>query len=431
MEGKEQSDAVLRKRETDDLERAVRLMLLLSRVEFCDDEKEQIFAEANGFSGWKLFTKLVVEHGVAALVWQNICDLSLDGQVPETERIMLEALRMQSIARVAFISDISADVVKNLENEGIRVVLLKGLALEHTVYGNRGLRQMSDADLLVAPENALKARDILIREGFVSMPMKSPLYRYIVLDLGNHLPELHRGGVSVDLHFRLFGADSEEMSKRAVDESEEISGRAVEEFEETSNEADEKSGAITREDGIFHVLDPLTAFLNLVSHIRKHEVKGEFQLRLWVDIYLLLSKHGGRIISDIMPAAAAQAGISDEVRVVMTIMQQVWGVVVPPGMRALPGSDEEKKAGGFMHALICPGSVAPVSQRAMFTANIRSMKSLRKKMIFIVGDLFPSFDFMKRRYGCRSALSTLLFYPHRLGKLAWVLGLPAASSQDD
>ena len=402
-------DAVLRKRENDDLEGAVRLMLLLSRVEFCDDERKQIATEVYGFSGWKLFTSLVVRHGVAALVWQNICDLSLDGQLPETERIMLEALRIKSIARVAFISSVAADVIKYLDNEGIRVALLKGLALEHTVYGGRGLRQMSDADLLVAPGDALRARDILIKAGFVSNPMKSHLYRHIILDLGNHLPELHRGGVSVDLHYRLFGAGSEEMSKRAVEESEEI----------------------TREDGTFHVLDPLTAFLNLVSHIHKHEVKGEFQLRLWVDIYLLLRKHGSRIINNAMPAAAEQAGISDEVRVVMTIMHQVWGVEVPPEMRALPGSDEEKKAGEFMHALMYPGSVAPVSQRAMFTTNIRSMRSLRKKMIFILGDLFPSFDFMKRRYGCRSALSALLFYPHRLGKLAWVLGLPAASSQDD
>jgi hypothetical protein len=46
---------------------------------------------------------------------------------------------------------------------------------------------MSDADLLVAPSDALKARDILVREGFSSMPLKSPLYRHIILDLGNHL----------------------------------------------------------------------------------------------------------------------------------------------------------------------------------------------------------------------------------------------------
>ena len=62
--------------------------------------------------------------------------------------------------------------------------------ITNMIYGSRGLRQMSDADLLVAPGNALRAREILLREGFVSRPMKSSLYWHIVLDLGNHLPEL-------------------------------------------------------------------------------------------------------------------------------------------------------------------------------------------------------------------------------------------------
>ncbi|MDX9773084.1 MAG: nucleotidyltransferase family protein [Bacteroidales bacterium] len=395
--------------ENDDHERAVRLILLLSRVEFLDDEKRQIVAGVSKFSGWKLFTILAIRHGVAALIWQNIRDLSLEDKVPEPERIILEGLRVKSIARVAYISSVADGVAKMLEEEGIRVVLLKGLALEHMVYGSRGLRQMSDADLLVAPGNALRARDILVREGFISMPMKSPIYRHIVLDLGNHLPELHRGGVSVDLHYRLFGPGSEEMVNRAVEESEEI----------------------TEGGTVLYVLAPLTAFLGLVSHIRKHEVKGEFQLRLWSDIYLLLKKYGGRIINDTLPAAAEQAGISREVRAVMTIMEQVWGLQIPSVMRALPGSDEERRAGRFMHELMYPGSVMPVSQRAMFTSNIRSMNSFRKKMIFILGDIFPSVDFMKRRYGCRSTLLALLYYPHRLGKLAWLLGLPAAKSQND
>ncbi len=395
--------------DSGDLAKAVRLILLLTRVEFRDDEKQRITAEANSFSGWKLFTALAVRHGVAALVWQNICDLSLDSLVPETESILLEGLRIKSIARVAYISDVAANVVRVLEDEGIRVVLLKGLALENMIYGSRGLRQMSDADLLVAPGNALRAREILLREGFVSRPMKSSLYRHIVLDLGNHLPELHRGGVSVDLHFRLFGSGPEGYVNRAVEESVEINVR----------------------DATFHVPAPLTLFLGLVSHIRKHEVKGEFQLRLWTDIYLLLGKYGDQILTDALPAEAGQAGIESEVRVVLTIMEQVWGVKIPPGSGALQGSREEERASRFMHDLMYPESVIPVSQREMFTSNFRSLNGYRKKLIFILGDLFPSVEFMKQRYGCRSAFTAIFFYPHRLGKLAWILGISAGKGQDD
>lgn len=419
----------------DQLRRSVQLLLLLGRTEFSDDGKRQITAEFDIFSSWKLFASLAVRHGIAALVWQNITDLGLAGKVPETERTLLEGLRFKSIARVAWISETAAAVCALLEKEGIRVVLLKGLALENTVYGSRGLRQMSDADLLVTPSDALRASDILTADGFRSMPLKSPLYKHIILDLGNHLPEVHRGGISVDLHYRLFGPEAEESVARAVTEAE----------------------TIVAGNFRFRVLPPVISFLALVSHIYKHEVKGEFQLRLWVDIYLLLQKYGSSILTEALPPAAKEAGISSEARIVLSVMEQVWGIEIPAAMKIRKGNSapqsnednthtgkekavaeavamrdgsEEARAGRFMHDLMHPGSVVPLSQREMFKRNLKSLKSPGKKLIFILGDIFPSVGFMKNRYGCRSTLKALLFYPHRLGKLAWVLGLPGANNRD-
>ncbi|HOT17993.1 MAG TPA: nucleotidyltransferase family protein, partial [Bacteroidales bacterium] len=209
---------------SDGLRRAVNLLLLLSRMDFSAEQKRLIAEEIRLFDEWKQFAGLAVRHGVAALIWQNLSDLGHAGEVPKAERNILEGLRFKSIARVSWITEAAARVTALLEREGIKVVLLKGLALEHTVYGSKGLRQMSDADLLVAPADALRARDILIRDGFRSMSLKSPLYRHIILDLGNHLPELHRGGISVDLHYRLFGPEGEEMVERAIRDSVIITG---------------------------------------------------------------------------------------------------------------------------------------------------------------------------------------------------------------
>ncbi|MBK7488927.1 MAG: nucleotidyltransferase family protein [Bacteroidales bacterium] len=209
---------------SDGRRRAVNLLLLLSRMDFSAEQKRLIAEEIRLFDEWKQFAGLAVRHGVAALIWQNLSDLGHAGEVPKAERNILEGLRFKSIARVSWITEAAARVTALLEREGIKVVLLKGLALEHTVYGSKGLRQMSDADLLVAPADALRARDILIRDGFRSMSLKSPLYRHIILDLGNHLPELHRGGISVDLHYRLFGPEGEEMVERAIRDSVIITG---------------------------------------------------------------------------------------------------------------------------------------------------------------------------------------------------------------
>jgi len=253
---------------------------------------------------------------------------------------------------------------------------------------------------------------------------------------------MHRGGISVDLHYRLFGPEGEEMVGRAISTAQEISagGKA------------------------FRVLPPVTAFLGLVSHIQKHEVKGEFQLRLYADIYLLLKKHGSVIINKDLMAAAREAGIEAEVRVVLAVMHKVWSLDFPGEMTSESGEtiagsgkltsgpeeistlsgevrditwelktrtgDEQRKADRFMHDLMYPGQITPESQREMFTRNLHSIRGLKKKLIFIAGDVFPSVEFMKRRYGCRSSLSTLLHYPHRLGKLIWIFSPERANNRN-
>jgi hypothetical protein len=173
----------------------------------------------------------------------------------------------------------------------------------------------------------------------------------------------------------------------------------------------------------------MTAFLALVSHIYKHRIKGEFQLRLYADIYLLLKEHPNIIITQTLPAAIEQAGIPGEVRVVLTVMEQAWGLSVPPAMKARQG-EEQKKASRFMHDLMYPDLLRPESQYEMFRRNLGSLKGFRKKLLFITGDIFPAVDFMRRRYRCRSGLSAMLYYPHRIGKLFWVLGLSKAKKQD-
>ncbi len=379
-------------------DQVITLMLLLSRTTFT--EEERILAEkgCRTLTGWKLFADLVIRHGVAALVWQNITDLGLTEAVPEQERGLLENIRFKTIARVSYITSEAADIVTELDKEGIRALLLKGLALEHSVYGSRGLRQMSDADLLVAPEDALRAQDILVKTGFVSRPMKSSLYRRIILDLGNHLPELHRNGISVDMHHRLFGPEGTAIVRRALDKPETISvtGRT------------------------FYVLPPGIALLGLVNHIFKHEVKGEFQLRLYTDIYLLVKEHGGKIFNENLLHDADRVGISGGLRTVLTILNRFYGIDVPQEYNAMDGPEQEKVA-AFRDNLLDPGQAKPLSRKEIFLENFRSLRGLRRKLIFITGDLFPSLEFMKNRYGCRTALSALLYYPHRLGKFLWVI----------
>ena len=128
-----------------------------------------------------------------------------------------------------------------------------------------------------------------------------------------------------------------------------------------------------------------------------------------------------------MPSSV-QAGIEQEVREVLSVISGAWNIEIPGEMRL--GQEQEQEAvRTFIQRILHPGLVKPVSQREFFYRNLKSISGLRKKLIFIAGDFFPSIRFMKRRYGCRTTMQALLHYPHRLGKISWILGIITASRQ--
>ncbi len=374
------------------------LLIALSRVDFTAEERRRAEDLCGKVTDWNLFAGLAVRHGVAALVWRNLSDLGLTDRVTESAGKTLEGAMLKTIARVTYITSAAVEIIRALGNAGIRVLMLKGLALEHSVYGSGGLRQMSDADLLVSPGDVFRARDVIASLGYESRPLKSPLYRHILPDLGNHLPEMHRGGISVDLHHRLFGARATALTEEAVS----------------------APGTVTAAGMTCNVLPPRISFLYLVAHLQKHDIKGEFQLRLYCDIYLILLKYGSDILTAQLPEEARMAGIEEEVKVVLHLMKVLYDFDVPAEFTAGIRTELIDPA-RFLVNLENPGYAEPVSAAEFYRRNLGAINGTYGKLIFIAGDLFPAITFMKKRYGRRTALGASLFYPHRLGKIFVIL----------
>ena len=78
------------------------------------------------------------------------------------------------------------------------------MALEHTVYRAKGLRQMTDNDILVKKDDVLKTWLLLQKHGFKPEMIKSPLFRKVMIDIGKHMPALVKEGYQIEIHHRLF-----------------------------------------------------------------------------------------------------------------------------------------------------------------------------------------------------------------------------------
>lgn len=221
--------------------------------------------------------KLINAHGIIALATYNIKEASLEKEIPPDAMTYLENGFMKSVVRNTWLTERWKEVNAILNNAGIKHILLKGMALEHTIYGSAGLRQMNDNDIYIKPEESVKAWNLLQEKGFVQEPFKSPLFKKMRFDLGRHLPALYKDGYALEIHDYLF-------DRKSTD---------------NANYSDPFSDAveITIGETKAFILSEEMQMKHLISHFEQHVITGDCQLRMYTDI-ILLDKSSPIEISD-------------------------------------------------------------------------------------------------------------------------------------
>ncbi|MGD0583746.1 MAG: nucleotidyltransferase family protein [Bacteroidales bacterium] len=372
------------------------LLLGLCRPFFTAEQAEKLKGLAARISDWDHFVSLANEHGVASLVYNNLLGLSLLSYLPPASAEFLQKTRMLNISRNAFHITAIEEVLSILNREGIKVVLLKGLALEFSVYGNSSLRQMTDVDILIDRRDFIRARHVMMENGYDSMPVKSGLHKPIIAFTGKHLPTMLKNGASIDIHIELFPGKRNRLTDMLFDSSAEIK--------------------VDRERAF--IPSPQLFFLFLVKHLYQHEINNESQLRLYSDLVFLLGMHRDEIINWDLLARASEAGITKILAWKLELLRDLWGIQFPQWIDDfidkwfIPDSINK-----FVFFLKSPKNNKPDRPGYVYRQIIRDIPGIHRKLLFIAGDIFPSVRFMKERYGCKTNWKAVLYYPVRLGKL--------------
>lgn len=375
------------------------LLLELCRLSFNKEQITSIRELVTAVTDWEYFTFLVNEHGVAALTCHNLEKPGFLELLPSESATFLKNALMLSLSRNAFYMETISEVLRILNEEKIKVVLLKGLALELSIYGNSGLRQMTDVDILLSRRDCMPARNILIGHGYRSLPVKSVLFRLIILDAGKHLPSLIKNGASVEIHHELFGGKKNMLTKLLMETSTSVSVKGQRAF----------------------IPVPQLFFLYLVRHLYLHEMNDESQLRLYADLVVLLEKHYDQIINYELLDHASNAGMSNILASKLMPLRDLWEITFPGWIdEFIDKWSTPDSTGRFFFFLKSPKN-NPAMGKAQFYRNIvKEIPGLHRKILFVLGDLFPTFTFMRKRYNCKSSFKTLSYYPHRFGKVLWL-----------
>lgn len=151
--------------ETDNrLAQAYRLLALCARVESHPAFQEQLAAQVDAFRAWDILPGQAELHGMAPLLWHHLKASGLEIPI-ETDRI-LQGLYLRHRYHNQFHTESLLELTALLGEAGIHPVVLKGLALAHTIYPQPALRPTSDLDLLLPTDAVLPALRLMQEAGY-------------------------------------------------------------------------------------------------------------------------------------------------------------------------------------------------------------------------------------------------------------------------
>jgi hypothetical protein len=357
-------------------------------------------------------------------VQKNIADSGLKEVLPSTLYQGLRNQTFKSIARNSFIMSALRDAAEVLSAAGVVPVLLKGTALELSVYAESGFRPMSDADILLPREQCMKAWRVLQAAGFRPLPFKSPLHRLIPLHIGKHLPSLVKGGFSLEIHHGLWWGVGERVTEMMVNKG---TGYRVQgagyKVQDTRYRVQGSAFAKATADRAGHGVNvkippPGLHFLYLVSHLVQHEKDGNSQLRQYNDLVAMIDYYGAEEVVEVALEYAGEVGLEAELRNKIGLLRMFMGVELPEKYHYEPSADAVDR---FVSFLGNPKGNPVGDRRVIYRETVRGVPGLHRKLIFLIGDIFPGFRFMKQRYGKSSVWGILPYYFLRTGKVLWLI----------
>jgi hypothetical protein len=170
------------------------------------DKQEQAIREAVGAGvDWMEYIRLIDRHRTPALSWvalKRVPGLQIPEAVKQQLQKRSDACRMQAVRNCMQL----AGALKGFHSAAIPVMPVKGPILSLELYGDVGLRQSHDLDLIVNPEDLARAQACLENMGWrldESWFPLSPRQWESVLRHEYHLGFVHsHGDCLLELHWR-------------------------------------------------------------------------------------------------------------------------------------------------------------------------------------------------------------------------------------
>jgi hypothetical protein len=373
-----------------------------------DDHTKNIeqFLSVNKQINWEKFCSYSIKHGVAALLYKRLSDAGDIRFLPFIVSDLFKQQYYRTFAQNTVFSENLKNVSITAQKENIQVILLKGMALLENVYMDIGLRPMSDVDVLIAEKDATRFGNML---GTLNYVVYNETKSKLITKAGHfHLPPfIHIDNKAmIEVHTHIHSDDS----PMKIDISEFL-----------NNSLPHRSYGPN-----IGILSPADLLHHLCIHINEHLQTNEIRLSHFYDIAELIKKYNNngldwrKFIDDTVKFNSTQAVFPQ------LYLAHKYFLTDLPAQISERFDDFNKNYvdRNFLDILL----LSPLNSKELADIKqqeIDSIKGFKNKLKFIAGDLFPSRQFMLRRYEIKYRGLLIFYYVNRwfiaLNRLIFIL----------
>ena len=182
-----------------------KLILCCARTEILPSGEKTARKLLSTLLGWEYIYQASLHHGVLPLVYSNLQKLSPGSLSDSLQQKMKSHLRNTVVCNM----HMGARLLKILalfEEHGIGAVPFKGPVLAEDVYGDLGLRNFSDLDILVSPHDAERAIHLLTSQGFTqNIQLTSSQFSSYMKGEDDMVLVHQKDNLVVELHWEMSG----------------------------------------------------------------------------------------------------------------------------------------------------------------------------------------------------------------------------------
>jgi hypothetical protein len=179
----------------------IALLLSCSRATIDSKHADRVKEISRNNIDWSCLLRLAERHGLMPLLFHHlnsICPEAVPGPI-------LSRLKNYFNANLGYNRFLTGELLRLLnlfENHGIPGIPFKGPVLASLVYGDIGLREFLDLDILIHKKDFMKVKSLLLSEGYVSVDgLNADQDEALIRSLHDYHFKHTKTGVDIDIHW--------------------------------------------------------------------------------------------------------------------------------------------------------------------------------------------------------------------------------------